>query len=157
MPSVEHPEDSFQTIGVSDLWWDADETKELVRGKLVWAHVQFFDEIPLQLLPKRSDDRQHTSAILQAFPLRADQKRSEHETLPVAALESTSESILRFDQAFPLSHQPQSYVSTGYRLSPLALDAVDEWLDWYITGMLPEGELRGFSELMHEMDTEASG
>jgi hypothetical protein len=86
MPSVEYPEDSFQTIGISGSWWEADDSKELVRGQLVWAHVQFFDEIPLQLLPKRSDDQQHASAILRAVPLRADQKRSEHELLPVAAL-----------------------------------------------------------------------
>lgn len=243
MPSVEYPEDSFQTIGVPGAWWEADESKELVRGKLVLAHVPFFDEIPLQLLPRRSDDRKHTSAILQAFPLRADQKRSEHETLPVAALPrrdgadgfvvnrakrrpclvlggveptrvsdqdakgqphwsvapfvlavpyysadqvgragyrpelverirharyrqffyerlplaTTSESILRFDQAFPLSHQPQSYVTTGYRLSPFALEAVDEWLDWYITGILPEGELREFRQIMHDYDEEVSG
>jgi hypothetical protein len=72
-----------------------------------------------------------------------------YEKLP---LETTSESILRFDQAFPLSHQPQNYVATGYHLSSLALEAVDEWLDWYITGMLSEGELREFREYMRSLD-----
>jgi hypothetical protein len=243
MPSVEYPVDSYQTLGISGTWWEPNDSKELVRGQLVWAHVQFFDEIPMQLLPKRSDDRQHGSAILQAVPLRANQKRSEHESLPVTALprrdgadgfvvnrakcrpclilggaeptrvsdldskgqpnwsvapfalaapyysvdqvgragyrpelvekirharfrqlfyeklplKTTSESILRFDQAFPLSHQSQSYVATGYRLGPLALAAVDEWFDWYITGILSrEGELHEFRECMRAYEMEAS-
>lgn len=86
MPSVDFPEDSIQSVAASGPWWETDDSKELTRGQLVWAHVQFFDEIPLQLIPTRDNAREHGSAILRAEPLRANQRRAEHESLPVAAL-----------------------------------------------------------------------
>lgn len=241
MPRTDFPEDCVQFYADADGWWQEDQSKELARGQLVWAHVQFFSEIPLQLIPERDDARDHKSAMLRAVPLRANQRQSEHESLPVAALprrdgadgfivnrakrrpclilggveptrvlerdskgqpnwsiapyalavpyysadqdgragyrpelvekirharyrqffydclplENTRESILRFDQAFPLSHQPQSYQSTGYRLSDRAQVALDDWLDWYITGLLPEGALQEFRELMQAYDADA--
>jgi hypothetical protein len=86
MPTVDYSEDSFQSIAASGAWWETDDSKELIRGQLVWAHVQFFDEIPLQLLPIRADDKNHGAAVLRAEPLRANQRLTEVETLPVAAL-----------------------------------------------------------------------
>ena len=243
MAEVDFPEDSFQTIAASGGWWEADDSKELIRGQLVWAHVQFYDEIPLQLLPTRADDAVHDSAILKAVPLRANQRRTEHETLPVAALPrrdgadafvvnrakrrpclilagvqptrvtdrdsrgqpnwtvapfaiaapyysadqdaragyrpalverirharyrqffydrlplgSTSESILRFDQVFPVSHNAQSHERTGFRLSDKALALVDEWMDWFVTGDAPQGELAAFRELIAFMESQANG
>jgi hypothetical protein len=241
MAAVEYPEDSFQAIAASGAWWEADDSKELLRGQLVWAHVQFFDEIPFQLLPVRADDRSHGEAVLRAEPLRANQRASEHEALPVAALPrrdgadafivnrakrrpclilagvqptrvtdrdgrgqpnwtvapfavaapyysadqdgragynpvlverirharyrqffvdrlpvgSTSESILRFDQMYPVSHNAQNHERTGFRLSVRALTLVDEWLDWFVTGDAPQGELAAFRELIADMETQA--
>lgn len=238
MPPIDFPDDCIQSLLANTSWWETTETKELIRGQLVWAHVQFFDEIPMQLIPERADAREHKSAILRAVPLRANQRRSEHESLPVAALprrdgsdgfvvnrakrrpclilggteptrvtdrdrkgqpkwsvapfalaapyytatqqgragyrpelvekirhvryrqffydhlplNTEGESILRFDQAFPLSHHNNSYVGTGFRLSDAALIALDDWLDWYITGALPEGELAAFRTIMAEYD-----
>ncbi len=86
MSAVDYPDDSVQSIAASGPWWESDDSRELIRGQLVWAHVQFFDEIPLQLLPIRAEDHSHGTAILKAVPLRANQRRTEHETLPVAAL-----------------------------------------------------------------------
>ncbi len=86
MRTADYPEDSFQAVAGSGAWWETDDSKELIRGQLVWAHVQFFHEIPLQLLPTRADDKSHGAAVLKAEPLRANQRASEHEALPVAAL-----------------------------------------------------------------------
>jgi hypothetical protein len=234
MRTVDYPEDSFQSIAASGPWWETDDSKELIRGQLVWAHVQFFDEIPLQLLPVRAEDRSHGQAILRAEPLRAFQRHSEHEALPVAALPrrdgadgfvvnrakrrpclilagveptrvterdrrgqpnwsvapfavaapyysadrdsragynpilverirharyrqffvdrlpvgSTSESILRFDQMFPVSHNSHSHERTGFRLSDNALALMDEWMDWFVTGDASQGELGVFRDLI---------
>lgn len=241
MPRVDYPEDSLQTIAASGAWWEADDSNELIRGQLVWAHVQFFDEIPNQLLPTRADATVHTTAIFNAVPLRANQRRPEYEALPVAALPrldgadafvvnrakrrpclilagvqptrvtdrdsrgqpnwtvapfalaapfysadqdgragynpalvehirharyrqffvdhlpdgSTRESILRFDQMFPISHNAQSHKRTGFRLSVKALELMDEWLDWFVTGDAPQGELAEFRELIASTETQA--
>jgi hypothetical protein len=240
MPAVDYPEDSFQTIAGSGDWWEPDDSREMIRGQLVWAHVQFYDEIPLQLLPIRADDRTHGAAVLRAEPLRANQGRTEFEALPVAALPrrdgadgfvvnrakrrpclvlagveptrvtdrdgkgqpnwsvapfaivapyysadqegragyrpalverirharyrqffydrlpvgGTSESIMRFDQAFPVSHNAQSHERTGFRLSDRALTLVDEWLGWFVTGDAPQGELAAFRELIAATEAE---
>lgn len=240
MPPNEFPEDSIQSIAGTGDWWERDDSKELVRGKLVWAHVQFFDEIPLQLLPIRDDDHTHKTAVVKAEPLRANQRRQQYEALPVAALPrrdgadgfvvnrakrrpclilggaeptqvlqrdskgqpnwsiapfaiavpyysvaqagragyaprlvelirharyrqffydrlplgGSDESILRFDQAFPLSHNAQSHADAGYRLSQSALALVDEWLDWFITGRMPGQDLGDYRDLITSLEAE---
>lgn len=241
MPWVEFPDNSIQTLAGSGGWWEADDSKELVRGQLVWAYVPFFDEIPLRLLPMRVDERKHDVIRLKAEPLRANQKLGQIEQLPVAALPragadgfvvnrtkrrpclilagvaptlvterdgkgqpkwtiapfalaapyysadqdrragyspalverirhgkyrqffydrlplgSTSESILRFDQMFPVSHNWQSHERTGFRLSDKALSLVDEWLVWYATGDLREGELADYRTLMADTEAQAT-
>ena len=45
-------------------------------------------------------------------------------------------SILRFDHALAIGHDSANIVRTGYRLHPNALDILDEWFAWYVTGRL---------------------
>ena len=42
----------------------------------------------------------------------------------------------------------QSHERRGWRLSDKALLLVDEWLDWFIAGGTPQGELAAFRELI---------
>lgn len=60
------------------------------------------------------------------------------------------ESILRFDQTFPVGHEHASFSPTGYRLSEAALFVLDQWLNWYLNGSLPDEDLNAFKELIAE-------
>ncbi len=241
MPPVDYPEDCIQALNPAGRWWEEDTSTGLVRGKLVWAHVQFFSEIPLQLIPKRAEERGHKYADVEPQPLRADGRRAQYEVLPIAAMprlhgadafavnrckrrpclilagaeptyvedryrrgqpnwsvapfalaapyytadqelragyrpdlverirhghyrqffyerlpmDDKRESILRFDQMFPVSHNSVSFNATGYRLAPDALALLDEWFDWYVNHDSGDEELRAFQRIMTEAESEA--
>jgi hypothetical protein len=57
------------------------------------------------------------------------------DKLPIAG--SATESILRLDHLQPLGRQPGSFELTQYCLSEDALEIVDQWLDWLVSGELP--------------------
>lgn len=79
---MNYPEDCLQNLTTS--WWEKTDSKDLVRGALVWAHVQFFSQIPLELVPQREDSNKHDRVIIKAKPLSARGKQPE-SVLPVAA------------------------------------------------------------------------
>ena len=71
------------------------------------------------------------------------------ENLPLPG--SSEGSILRFDHAFSIGHDTANVVRTGYRLHSDALDVMDEWFAWYLTGALTEaGKIRTARELLAE-------
>lgn len=45
-------------------------------------------------------------------------------------------SILRFDHAFTIGHDPANVQQTRYRLHEHALDILEDWFAWYVTGKL---------------------
>jgi len=79
---VSYPDDCLQCL--ADNWWEKADSKELTRGALVYAHVQFFSEIPIELVPERETAYGHDRVIVKARPLygRSSQPAS---VLPVAA------------------------------------------------------------------------
>ncbi len=81
------PDDCIQGLNDGD-WWVKDETRTIDRGMLVWCHVQYFSQIPLQLVAERTVREDHEHAALKAIPLSASGRKAAKETLPVAALPS---------------------------------------------------------------------
>ncbi|HLM44605.1 MAG TPA: hypothetical protein VK458_12095 [Myxococcaceae bacterium] len=66
------------------------------------------------------------------------------DKLPIGGAEF---SILRFDHLQPIGHHHDTYEATSYCLSKGALELVDEWLQWLMTGrMSQEGILLGVRE-----------
>lgn len=58
-------------------------------------------------------------------------------------------SILRFDHALSIGHDPANVKQTGRQLHPDALDILDDWFAWYVTGRLTEsGEIRSAQKLL---------
>lgn len=55
-------------------------------------------------------------------------------------LDGTDESILRLDHMMPMSTHHVAFQPTRFELSVEALAVVMEWLEWYLTGLLPEGD-----------------
>ncbi len=53
----------------------------------------------------------------------------------------SEESLLRFDHIQPLGRHHESIEATEYCLSDDALEIIDEWLTWIITGFLVKGGL----------------
>ncbi len=51
------------------------------------------------------------------------------------------ESVLRMDHIQPIGRHYQSIEFTEHRLSEDALEIIDEWITWIMTGMLPEDGL----------------
>lgn len=79
------PEDSIQYL--SESWWENDADPSIAKGSLVWAHVQFFSQVPIEIVPTRVSAEDHSSATLEARPLRADGGwRPPAPALPVAGL-----------------------------------------------------------------------
>jgi hypothetical protein len=232
---MSYPVDCIQGLSEGD-WWVSDDSRTIGRGMLVWCHVQFFSQIPLQLVAERRVAQDHSQANMKAVPLSASGPKAAKHTLPVAALpslvdadayvvnrckrrpclvlgganpalvskhdsagmapwqtspffivapyysidtgnrggfpqdlaqkirhahfrqyfwdklplSSSDESVLRFDQVFPVGHQHASFTPTGYRLSEQALFLLDQWLGWYIGGNLAMGELLAYKELTRE-------
>ena len=58
------------------------------------------------------------------------------EDLPLRG--SPEGSILRFDHAFSIGHDLANVKRTGYRLHPDALDILEDWFAWYVTGTLAQ-------------------
>jgi len=79
---VNYPDDCLQCL--ANNWWEKVESKELTRGALVYAHVQFFSEIPIELVPTRDDPYNHDSVVIKAKPLSARSSQPA-SVLPVAA------------------------------------------------------------------------
>jgi hypothetical protein len=48
----------------------------------------------------------------------------------------TEESILRLNHTFPIGNDPAAYEITPWVLSEEALEVIDEWFNWLITGKL---------------------
>lgn len=76
------PADSIQAM--VDHWWVEDPEKTICRGSLVWTHVQFFSQVPYQLIVERAEERQHDRALVHAEPLHANARKTGNESLPVA-------------------------------------------------------------------------
>lgn len=57
------------------------------------------------------------------------------DNLPIG---NTEGSILRLDHVFPVGADPSNWRLTDFTLSSAALEIVDEWLTWHITGGLAE-------------------
>lgn len=58
------------------------------------------------------------------------------DKLPLKA--DTEESILRLNHTFPIGNDPAAYEPTEWTLSNDALDVIDEWFTWLVTGKLDE-------------------
>lgn len=57
-----------------------------------------------------------------------------YDKLPLG---SVDESLLRLDQLQPIGKNHDSIECTKYCLSEAAMEIVDEWIIWILTGMLP--------------------
>jgi hypothetical protein len=57
------------------------------------------------------------------------------DVLPIGGSDG---SILRLDHVFPVGLDPANWRLTDFKLSPAALEMVDEWLMWHVTGGLVE-------------------
>ena len=58
------------------------------------------------------------------------------ENLPLHG--SREGSILRFDHALSIGHDPANVKQTGHQLHPEALGILDDWFAWYVTGTLSD-------------------
>lgn len=76
------PYDSLQAM--TDEWWEEDASKTICRGALVWTYVQFYSQVPYELIVERAEAEQHGRALVHAKPLHAGARKSESESLPVA-------------------------------------------------------------------------
>lgn len=81
---ADYPDDCIQ--GIVNDWWQEDKGKTLCRGALVSTYVQFYSQVPLELIAERIDPTTHKVAGIKAQPLNAEGKRSIAESLPVAGL-----------------------------------------------------------------------
>ena len=82
---IEYPEDCLQAI-ISTDWWVAHDGKDVCRGALIFAFIPHVDQTPYTFKPiGRKDPDQHDRAVVQAAPLRIDQ-RLEQTKLPVSAM-----------------------------------------------------------------------
>lgn len=80
----DYPTDSIQNM--TDAWWEEDKSKTICRGALVWTYVQFYSQVPCELVAERVEAERHDTAFLTARPLHAGGRRSEACSLPVAGL-----------------------------------------------------------------------
>jgi hypothetical protein len=69
---------------------------------------------------------------------RAEYPQYAYDQLP---LHGPSFSVLRLDQIQPVHRDPASYELTDYRLSDDAMDIINSWLEWLITGGLEPGSM----------------
>jgi len=67
---------------------------------------------------------------------RAEYSQYLWDVLPIGGPESGS--ILRLDHVFPVGADPSNWRLMEFRLSQAALEIVDEWLAWHLTGALVE-------------------
>ncbi len=78
---------------------------------------------------------------------RAEYPQYVWDILPVAGAD---ESILRLDHVFAIAKNPNAYQKTEHRLSPEALEIVDQWVFWLITGGMGE-ELSYYREELRKL------
>ena len=80
---------------------------------------------------------------------RAEYSQYVWDVLPAGGLREGSHSggrnILRFDHLFPIGDDPANWILTDYRLRDDALDIVDEWLSWHVSGVLIEDGVLDFA------------
>jgi len=82
-----HPDDSIQKVFLNNEdWWIKCDTGSISRGCLIYAYIQYYGQIPIELKAKRVDATNHTTATFEAKPLSAMGKPSMLEVLPVAPL-----------------------------------------------------------------------
>ncbi|MCP4050219.1 MAG: hypothetical protein GY730_05890 [bacterium] len=79
-----YPEDSLQYL--TNSWWEEDDTKDLLRGSLVLAHIQFFYNPPLELIAGRVYPNDHSNISMKAQPLSLNRGTANSNSLPIAAL-----------------------------------------------------------------------
>lgn len=80
-----YPDDCVQTL-VEPTWWEKNTSKDLRRGRLVWAFIPISDQVPIKLtVTGRSEPTEHNSALVKLEPLRIGE-RQRKTPLPVAAL-----------------------------------------------------------------------
>ena len=80
-----YPENSVQYLTEGG-WWEEDKSGKLSRGSLVNAYVQFFSEIPYELIAERSHPTAHDCISVKAAPLSVQRGSASTATLPIAAL-----------------------------------------------------------------------
>ncbi len=60
-------------------------------------------------------------------------------------------SIVRFDQVCPIGTGSQAYEPTENVLSPVAMTIVEDWFQWFLTGLIPErSALKAARDLLTE-------
>lgn len=80
-----YPDDCVQTF-VEPTWWEKDASKDLRRGRLVWAFIPISNQVPIKLtVTGRTEPTEHNSALVKLEPLRISE-RQRKTPLPVAAL-----------------------------------------------------------------------
>lgn len=80
----DYPQDCIQNLASS--WWEADTAKTVCRGSLVLAYVQFFSQIPFELVSERVEAENHQTAFMKMRPLFTGGRRTGAPPLPVAAM-----------------------------------------------------------------------
>lgn len=72
------------------------------------------------------------------------------DLLPLSS-RTTSESLLRLDQLQPLGAHAEAYELTPFKLSDEALEVMEEWLWWHVSGTLdPESVLAEVRRILLE-------
>ncbi len=111
------------------------------------------DDIPRELRPQSSPRWQTEPTIVvapyygtartadrsgwpEAFLTRMRNCQYRQFLLDILPTASGAESVLRLDHLQPVGKHHDSYSPTKYRLSDEALELVDEWLEWLVSGDL---------------------
>lgn len=80
------PDDSIQTLCVSENWWESVDGNSIQRGSLIWAYVAYPDQEPLVIEPTgRKSPREHGGAHVEIKKLKISERRPFLD-LPTAAL-----------------------------------------------------------------------
>lgn len=80
-----YPDNSVQYLTDGN-WWEEDKSGKLSRGSLINAYVQFFSEIPYELIAERSHPTAHDCITVRAAPISLTRGSASTATLPIAAL-----------------------------------------------------------------------
>jgi hypothetical protein len=82
-----------------------------------------------------SDDREGWDPCFVERIRRGEYPQYVGDCLP---LDGANESILRLDHVQPLGRDRANFDLSGWQLTPDALTLLDEWIDWLLTGALPQ-------------------
>jgi hypothetical protein len=217
-----YPDISIQSAISPSPWWLHESSRDVRRGRLIWAFLPHVDQVPYKLTPiGRVSATEHQQATVRIEPLRIKQPQP-YITLPVAGMPSypgevrivqrakrrpalvlglgglslpkqmtlrrpvwqvshtilvapyyggmqdgsragfpseflervrrcefpqfmsdllpigAGESILYLNHIQPLGHHHDSIEPTDFCLSEDAINIMDEWVIWVITGLLPK-------------------